>query len=104
MHQHLPPASSSTVFFRLDNATLRHAGPMDQQVHQVDPATISVFMRQNLAVPSTEYPLFTPTQPAPSILHPRLEESFFNGLFALHLRSAVTNDERCRIIQLYDYA
>ena len=61
-------------------------------------------MQQNNAVPSTEYPLFTPTRPAPPILHPRLEESFFNGLFALHLRSAVTNDERCQIIQLYDYA
>ena len=104
MRQLLPPPNSSTVFFRLNNATLRHAGPLDQQVHQVDPAIISTFMRQNLDVPSKEYPLFKPSRPAPPILHPRPEETFFNGLFAIHLSSTVSKDERCRVIQLYDYA
>ena len=66
----LPLATSSTLYYRLRNATLRNASTLDQEVHQVTPASISAFTKNPLAVPAKEYPLFSADHPAPSITYP----------------------------------
>ena len=104
MSEGLPKPSSTTLHYCLKNTSLRHASPLDQEVHHAAPAVIKVFTRETLKVPSKEYPLFDPLHPAPSVIHPRMEEPFFHGMFAIHLQSKKRGEERCRVIQSYDYS
>ena len=70
MRAKLPLATSSTLYYHLRNATLRNASTLDQEVHQVAPASILAFTKNSLAFPAKESPLFSADHPAPPIIYP----------------------------------